>query len=80
MNDTPRNRQLARDSFAAELRSDFPIATVITVETAGRFTVRVFSLDSHAAHTVERRALRARTDDVRLTELQPAGYSILAKF
>lgn len=80
MNDTPRMRQLARDRFAAELQKDQPLAAVITVETRGRYTVNVFTLDDHAAHAVEIRANRARTSDVRTVTLQPTAYSITATF
>ena len=79
-NETARERQTARDSFAMMLRASGPLAAAITVETPGRFTVRVFTEDDHAAHAVEIKGNRARSRDVTATELQPHGYSIVIAF
>lgn len=80
MNDTPRERQTARDSFAMALRASGPLAAAITVETPGRFTCRIFTTDNHAAHAVELKANRTRAVDVDATELQPEGTSIIVRF
>lgn len=76
MNETPRMRQLARDSFVDALRGH---EVAFSMEKSGRYTVVVETGDWKFAQVAEELAMASRTREV-VTNSEDGRFTVKAEF